>query len=118
MDRRMWAVLQRELREQARQDGTYWLRVIAAGIVMLLFWLAWEREANGGQLNGRGYFLGLHRFPHHLDRLGGQGEKVIRGGRRGLGRGRGLGVVVVVAVRSAVHNRSPAYAPGPRNQAL
>jgi len=58
----MWAVLQRELREQARQDGTYWLRVIAAGIVMLLFWLAWEREANGGQLNGRGYFLGLHRF--------------------------------------------------------
>ncbi|HAB15228.1 MAG TPA: ABC transporter permease [Verrucomicrobiota bacterium] len=58
----MWPVLQRELREQARQPGTYWLRVIAAGVVILLFWLAWEREANGGQLNGRGYFMGLHRL--------------------------------------------------------
>lgn len=58
----MWPVLQRELREQARQGGTYWLRVLAGGVVLLLFWLAWEREANGGQLNGRGYFLGLHRL--------------------------------------------------------
>ncbi len=58
----MWPVLQRELREQARQVTTYWLRVIAAGVAMLLFWLAWEQEANGGALNGRGYFLGLHRL--------------------------------------------------------
>ncbi len=57
----MWPVLQRELREQARQDATYWLRVIAGAVVMLLFWLAWEREANRGQAAGRGYFLGLHR---------------------------------------------------------
>lgn len=58
----MWPVLQRELREQARQVATYWLRVIAAGVAMLLFWLAWEQEAHGGTLNGRGYFLGLHRL--------------------------------------------------------
>jgi len=57
----MWPVLQRELREQARQDITYWLRVIAGGVIVLLFWLAWEREANAGQAAGRGYFLGLHR---------------------------------------------------------
>lgn len=58
----MWPVLQRELRELARQPGTHWLRVLAAVALMVPLALAWTTDINAGRSGGRGYFMGLHRI--------------------------------------------------------
>jgi len=58
----MWPVLQRELRELARQPGSYWLRVLAAVALMVPLALAWVTDVNAGRSGGRGYFMGLHRI--------------------------------------------------------
>ena len=58
----MWPVLQRELRELARQPAAYWLRVLAAVALMVPLALAWTTDVNAGRSGGRGYFMGLHRL--------------------------------------------------------
>ena len=58
----MWNILQRELRELARQDALYGLRVFGAGIMTVLLWLAWERAEPGPGTSGRGFFIGLNRL--------------------------------------------------------
>ena len=58
----MWPVLQRELRELARQPAAYWLRVLAAVALMVPLVLAWTTDINAGRAGGRGYFMGLHRL--------------------------------------------------------
>lgn len=58
----MWSVIQRELREQARQAGSYWLRLLGAVVLLLLFWLVWRSDIARTIPNGRGYFVGLNRL--------------------------------------------------------
>lgn len=58
----MWSVIQRELREQARQAGSYWLRLLGAVVLLLLFWLVWRSDIARSIPNGRGYFVGLNRL--------------------------------------------------------
>jgi ABC-type transport system involved in multi-copper enzyme maturation permease subunit len=57
----MWSILQRELREQSRQAGTYWLRLTGAlALLALLAWV-WNSPLHQLATNGRGYFVGLNR---------------------------------------------------------
>lgn len=58
----MWTVIQRELRELARQKALYGLRLLGGGVMMVLLWLAWERAEPGPGTSGRGFFLGLNRL--------------------------------------------------------
>lgn len=58
----MWIVVQRELRELARQQGLYGLRLLGGGLMTVLLWLAWERADPGPVTSGRGFFLGLNRL--------------------------------------------------------
>ena len=58
----MWSIIQRELREQARQPATYWLRLIGAVLLLVLFWLVWNSNLARAINNGRGYFVGLNRI--------------------------------------------------------
>lgn len=48
----MWSIIQRELREQARQPATYWLRLIGAVLLLLLFWLVWNSNLARAINNG------------------------------------------------------------------
>ncbi|MBX3731727.1 MAG: ABC transporter permease subunit [Verrucomicrobiae bacterium] len=58
----MWLVIQRELRDLARQPSLAGIRVLSAGLALVLFWLAWERASPGTIASGRGFFLGLNRL--------------------------------------------------------
>jgi ABC-type transport system involved in multi-copper enzyme maturation permease subunit len=58
----MWPILQRELREQARQPANYWLRLIGAVLLLVLFWFAWRSQFGQQMTNGRGFFAGLNRL--------------------------------------------------------
>lgn len=56
----MWPILQRELREQARQRSGHWLRVLGAGVVLAVMALAWDSRLMALQRDGRGIFAGLN----------------------------------------------------------
>ncbi len=58
----MWSIVQRELREQARQVGTYWLRLSGAVLLLLVFGLVWNSNLARAINGGRGYFVGLNRL--------------------------------------------------------
>ncbi|MBN8249061.1 MAG: hypothetical protein J0L84_16660 [Verrucomicrobia bacterium] len=58
----MRSIIHRELLELSRQGSLYNLRVLGAGIMMVLLWLAWERASPGTTGSGRGFFLGLNRL--------------------------------------------------------
>ena len=58
----MWSILQRELREQSRQAGTYWLRLTGALVMLALLAWVWNSPLNRMATNGRGYFIGLNRI--------------------------------------------------------
>lgn len=58
----MWMVVQRELRELARRPVLPGTRVLGAGLMMLVLWLAWERAEPGPGIGGRGFFYGLNRL--------------------------------------------------------
>ena len=58
----MWSIIQRELREQARLASNYWLRLLGAMVLLVLFWLVWRSEIARSIPNGRGYFVGLNRL--------------------------------------------------------
>jgi ABC-type transport system involved in multi-copper enzyme maturation permease subunit len=55
----MWPILQRELREQARQRSGHWLRVVGAGVVLAVMAFAWDPAQMTQQRDGRGIFAGL-----------------------------------------------------------
>jgi len=57
----MWSILQRELREQSRQAGTYWLRLTGALVMLALLAWVWNSPLHQMATNGRGYFVGLNR---------------------------------------------------------
>lgn len=57
----MWSILQRELREQSRQAGTYWLRLTGALVMLGLLAWVWNSPLHQMATNGRGYFVGLNR---------------------------------------------------------
>ncbi|HTH48180.1 MAG TPA: ABC transporter permease subunit [Candidatus Limnocylindria bacterium] len=56
----MWPILQRELREQARQRSGHWLRVLGAAVVMAVLAFAWDPQLLARQRDGRGIFCGLN----------------------------------------------------------
>ena len=56
----MWPILQRELREQARQRSGHWLRVAGAGVVLVVLALTWDSAPMARQRDGRGLFAGLN----------------------------------------------------------
>ncbi|MBL9175046.1 MAG: ABC transporter permease subunit [Verrucomicrobiales bacterium] len=58
----MWLIVQRELRELARRPVLPGTRVLGAGLLMLVLWLAWERAEPGPGVSGRGFLYGLNRF--------------------------------------------------------
>ncbi len=56
----MWPILQRELREQARQRSGHWLRVLGAAVVLAVLGLGWDSSLIARQRDGRGIFSGLN----------------------------------------------------------
>lgn len=58
----MWPILQRELREQARQPASYWLRLVAVVTLMVVFWVVWRGHYGQTVRDGRGFFTGLNRL--------------------------------------------------------
>ena len=56
----MWPILQRELREQARQRSGHWLRVLGAAVVMAVLAFGWDASLLARQRDGRGIFAGLN----------------------------------------------------------
>ena len=56
----MWPVLQRELREQARQPAGHRLRVLGAAVVLAVLAFGWDPQVFARQGDGRGMFAGLN----------------------------------------------------------
>lgn len=56
----VWPILQRELREQARQRSGHWLRVLGAAVVMAVLAFGWDARLLAQQRDGRGIFSGLN----------------------------------------------------------